>query len=105
MESKGRKGRIYLADLWLGGNAAMASMFVELEPNLLMEDRFPQIWFRAGETGICDNCCGTGTAWCRVNPEQPANLTWGGKDLGALYIAATTSVYKPQTTTEGFLRY
>ena len=38
-------------------------------------------------------------------PEQPANLTWGGKDLSTLYITATTSVYKLQTTTHGFLHY
>lgn len=38
-------------------------------------------------------------------PEQPANLTWGGADLSTLYITATTSVYKLQTTTHGFLRY
>jgi gluconolactonase len=37
-------------------------------------------------------------------PEQPANLTWGGKDLSVLYITATTSVYKLQTSTRGFLR-
>jgi len=38
-------------------------------------------------------------------PEQPANLTWGGKDLSTLYITATTSVYKLQTTTHGFLQH
>jgi gluconolactonase len=38
-------------------------------------------------------------------PEQPANLTWGGADLSTLYITATTSVYKLQTKTHGFLRY
>ena len=40
-----------------------------------------------------------------VMPEQPANLTWGGKDLSTLYITATTSVYKLQTTTHGFLQH
>ena len=38
-------------------------------------------------------------------PEQPANLTWGGADLSTLYITATTSVYKLQTKTHGFLAY
>jgi gluconolactonase len=38
-------------------------------------------------------------------PEQPANLTWGGKGLSTLYITATTSVYRLQTKTHGFLRY
>ena len=35
-------------------------------------------------------------------PEQPANLTWGGKDLRTLYITATTSVYRLETRTTGF---
>ena len=35
-------------------------------------------------------------------PEQPANLTWGGKDLRTLYITATTSVYRLDTKTTGF---
>ena len=38
-------------------------------------------------------------------PEQPANLTWGGADLSTLYITATTSVYKLQTNTQGFLQH
>jgi gluconolactonase len=35
-------------------------------------------------------------------PEQPANLTWGGKDLRTLYITATTSVYRLETKATGF---
>lgn len=35
-------------------------------------------------------------------PEQPANLTWGGKDLRTLYITATTSVYRLDTKVTGF---
>jgi gluconolactonase len=35
-------------------------------------------------------------------PEQPANLTWGGANLHTLYITATTSVYRLETTTSGF---
>jgi gluconolactonase len=38
-------------------------------------------------------------------PEQPANLTWGDKDYRTLYITATTSVYRLQTSTRGFLSY
>ena len=38
-------------------------------------------------------------------PEQPANLTWGGADLSTLYITATTSVYRLQTATHGFLAH
>ena len=38
-------------------------------------------------------------------PEQPANLTWGEKDYRTLYITATTSVYRLQTSTTGILSY
>jgi sugar lactone lactonase YvrE len=38
-------------------------------------------------------------------PEQPANLAWGGKGLSTLYITATTSVYRLQTNTHGFLAH
>ncbi|HEU5335976.1 MAG TPA: SMP-30/gluconolactonase/LRE family protein [Terriglobales bacterium] len=40
-----------------------------------------------------------------VLPEQPANLTWGDKDYGTLYITATTSVYRLRTKTRGFVPY
>jgi gluconolactonase len=40
-----------------------------------------------------------------VVPEQPANLTWGDADYGTLYITATTSVYRLQTKTQGFVPY
>jgi gluconolactonase len=40
-----------------------------------------------------------------VIPEQPANLTWGDKDYRTLYITATTSVYRLETKTQGFLPY
>lgn len=38
-----------------------------------------------------------------VLPEQPANLAWGDKDYGTLYITATTSVYRLRTKTRGFV--
>src|SRR5579871_6016453 len=38
-------------------------------------------------------------------PEQPANLIWGDKDYGTLYITATTSVYKLRTKVHGFVPY
>lgn len=38
-------------------------------------------------------------------PEQPANLTWGDKDRGTLYLTATTSVYKIRTKVHGFVPY
>ncbi len=40
-----------------------------------------------------------------VIPEQPANLTWGGKDHRTLYITATTSVYRLEMKTQGFVPY
>ena len=38
-------------------------------------------------------------------PEQPANLTWGDPDYRTLYITATTSVYRLETRTRGFVPY
>lgn len=40
-----------------------------------------------------------------VMPEQPANLTWGDPQYRTLYITATTSVYRLQTKTSGFVPY
>jgi gluconolactonase len=40
-----------------------------------------------------------------VLPEQPANLTWGDKDYRSLYITATTSVYRLEMKTQGFVPY
>ncbi|HZC23400.1 MAG TPA: SMP-30/gluconolactonase/LRE family protein [Candidatus Binatia bacterium] len=40
-----------------------------------------------------------------VMPEQPANLNWGDKDYRTLYITATTSVYRLETKTQGFVPY
>ena len=40
-----------------------------------------------------------------VMPEQPANLTWGGPQYSTLYITATTSVYRLETRTRGFIPY
>ena len=38
-------------------------------------------------------------------PEQPANLAWGDNDYRALYITATTSVYRLRTKTTGYVPY
>jgi gluconolactonase len=38
-------------------------------------------------------------------PKQPANLTWGDKDYRTLYITATTSVYRLELKTQGFVPY
>ena len=63
-------------ELWIGDAAEIRTKRVrkqktdrqdaQLFLRLLLEDRFPRgSGYRAGETGICDNCCGTGTAWCK----------------------------------------
>ena len=38
-------------------------------------------------------------------PEQPANLAWGDDNYGTLYITATTSLYRLQTKTHGYVPY
>lgn len=38
-------------------------------------------------------------------PEQPANLAWGDNDYHTLYITATTSVYRIETATPGYIPY
>jgi len=38
-----------------------------------------------------------------VMPEQPANLNWGDQDYRTLYITATTSVYRLEMKTQGFV--
>lgn len=40
-----------------------------------------------------------------VTPEEPANLAWGDKNYRTLYITATTSVYRLETKTQGFVPY
>ena len=40
-----------------------------------------------------------------VMPEQPANLNWGDKNHRTLYITATTSVYRLEMKTQGFVPY
>jgi gluconolactonase len=40
-----------------------------------------------------------------VLPEQPANLTWGGRDYRTLYITATHSVYSLHSKSRGFVPY
>ena len=40
-----------------------------------------------------------------VIPEQPANLTWGDPEYRTLYITATTSVYRLQLKTQGYVPY
>jgi hypothetical protein len=62
-------------ELWIGDTAEIRTKRVrkqktdrqdaQLILRLLLEDRFPHIWVPIGRTGICGNCCGIVTAWCR----------------------------------------
>ena len=38
-------------------------------------------------------------------PEQPANLNWGDNEYRTLYITATTSVYRLEMKTQGYVPY
>jgi gluconolactonase len=38
-------------------------------------------------------------------PEQPANLAWGDDNYGTLYVTASTSLYRLQTKTRGYMPY
>lgn len=40
-----------------------------------------------------------------VLPEQPANLAWGDREYSTLYITASSSVYRLQTKSHGFVPY
>lgn len=40
-----------------------------------------------------------------VLPEQPANLAWGDREYSTLYITASSSVYRLQTKSRGFVPY
>jgi hypothetical protein len=65
-------------ELWIGDAAEIQSKRVRKAKTdredarlllcLLLEDRFPRIWCRAGKIAIYGNCCGTGTGWCRRAP-------------------------------------
>ena len=62
-------------ELWIGDAAEIRTKRVRKQKTdrqdgqpilqLLLEDRFRRSGYRAGRIGICGNCCGTGTAWCR----------------------------------------
>lgn len=40
-----------------------------------------------------------------VLPEQPANLAWGDREYSTLYITASSSVYRLQSKSHGFVPY
>jgi len=44
---------------------------------LMLKDDFPQIWVASGRTGICGNCCGIATAWCKRGPASGTNCRRG----------------------------
>src|SRR5215469_16122971 len=62
-------------ELWIGNAAEIQSKRVrkqktdrndaQLLLQLLLEDRFPRIWYPVRKTGICGNYSGTDIGWCR----------------------------------------
>jgi hypothetical protein len=66
-------------ELWIGDAAEIRTKRVrkqktdrqdaQLLLRLMMEDRFPRIWYPTRPTGTCGNCCGIGIAWCRCARE------------------------------------
>ena len=90
-----RNGRIFGDEPGAKGDGVPDGMKVDKNGNLFVTG--PEgiwIWDAKG------NHLGT-----IVMPEQPANLTWGGKDFQTLYITATTSVYRLEMKTQGFVPY
>jgi gluconolactonase len=90
-----RNGRIFGDEPGAKGDGVPDGMKVDKNGNLFVTG--PEgiwIWDAKG------NHLGT-----IVMPEQPANLTWGGKDFKTLYITATTSVYRLEMKTQGFVPY
>jgi len=88
-------GRVFGVEPGGRGEGVPDGMKVDLEGNL----------FVTGPGGIWvwdadGNHLGT-----ILMPEQPANLAWGEKDYGTLYITATTSVYRLRTMTHGYVPY
>jgi transposase len=65
-------------ELWIGDAAEIRTKRVRKQKTdrqdarLILQLRwridFRRSGCRAGRTGICGNCCGTGTAWCRRAP-------------------------------------
>jgi transposase len=65
-------------ELWVGDAAEIRTKRVrkqktdrqdaQLILRLMLEDAFRGCGSRVGRIGICDNCCGIGTAWCRRAP-------------------------------------
>ena len=65
-------------ELWIADAAEIRSKRVrkqktdrqdaQLILRLLLKIVFRRSGYRAGKTGICGNCCGIGTAWCRRAP-------------------------------------
>ncbi len=89
------KGRVFGSENDGLNDGVPDGMKVDLKGNLyVVGARGIWVWDREGHH--------LGTI---VMPEQPTNLTWGGADYGALYITATTSVYRIRTSCRGFVPY
>src|SRR5256714_4524396 len=88
-------GRIFGEEPGVNGDGVPDGMKVDTQGNLfVVGPKGIWVWDAKG------NHLGT-----IVVPEQPANLAWGDKDYRTLYITATTSVYRLETKTQGFVPY
>jgi len=88
-------GRIFGSEAGARGEGVPDGMRLDKHGNLfVVGPKGIWVWSASGEH--------LGTI---VLPDQPANLSWGGKDYSTLYIAATTSVYTLKTRTRGFVPY
>jgi len=47
---------------------------------LLLKDDFPRSGYRVGRIAICDNCCGTDTAWCVARTRMMKPVASGGPE-------------------------
>ena len=62
-------------ELWIGDPAEIRAQRVRKQKTdrqdaehllrLLVEDRFPRIWYPVRRIAICGNCFGIGIGWCR----------------------------------------
>ena len=88
-------GRIFGDEPGEHGSGVPDGMKVEVDGNLYVTG--PRgIWVWSAK----DQHIGT-----IVLPEQSANLAWGDSDYRALYITATTSVYRLKTKIKGHIPY
>ena len=90
-----KNGRIFGEEPGGKGEGVPDGMKVDREGNLFVTGpRGIWVWDQQGHH--------LGTI---VIPTQPANLAWGDKDYRTLYITASTSVYRLEMKTQGYVPY